>query len=156
MSSPGPLHRLATQRSPLYHNTTFWWAIHTQTQHVPFAPARTHYLGLKVQNFEKPISTFECFSLKAVYNSHKLQRINRFCLCTTLLKLTCLSFRAFRYCYWNHHLHNSLLPDKVIHWWFFIFQEQILRICHLRFEFRCSSYKVFRDIKIFWTVISRW
>ena len=38
-------------------------------------PARTHHLGLKAQNFENPIFTFGCFSLKAVYNSCKLQRL---------------------------------------------------------------------------------
>ena len=40
-----------------------------------FEPVRTHHLGLKAQNFEKPIFTFGCFSLKAVYNSCKLQRL---------------------------------------------------------------------------------
>ena len=32
-------------------------------------------MGLQVQNFENPIFIFGCFSLKAVYNSCKLQRI---------------------------------------------------------------------------------
>ena len=54
---------------------TFWWALQTQTEWVIFEPAITHYLGLKAQNFENPIFTFECFSLKAVYNSYKLQRL---------------------------------------------------------------------------------
>ena len=40
-----------------------------------FEPARAHHLGLKVQNFERPIFTFGCFSLKAVYTSCKLQRL---------------------------------------------------------------------------------
>ena len=56
-------------------NTTFWWALQTQTEWVIFEPARTHHLGLKAQNFENPIFTFGCFSLKAVYNSCKLQRL---------------------------------------------------------------------------------
>ena len=34
-----------------------------------------HYLNLKPPNFEIPIYTFGCFSLKAVYNSCKLHRI---------------------------------------------------------------------------------
>ena len=38
-------------------------------------PARTHHLGLKAQNFENPISTFWCFSLKVVYSSGKLRRL---------------------------------------------------------------------------------
>ena len=56
-------------------NTTFWWALQTQTEWVIFEPVRTHHLGLKAQNFEKPIFTFGCFSLKTVYNSFKLQRV---------------------------------------------------------------------------------
>ena len=32
------------------------------------------HLGLKAQNFKDPIFTYECFSLKTVYNSCKLQR----------------------------------------------------------------------------------
>ena len=56
-------------------NTTFWWALQTQTEWVIFEPARTHHLSLKAQNFENPIFTFGCFSLKAVYNSCKLQRL---------------------------------------------------------------------------------
>ena len=53
--------------------TTFWWALQTQTDWIIFEPARTHHLGLKAQSFENPIFTFWCFSLKAVYNSCKLQ-----------------------------------------------------------------------------------
>ena len=64
-----PVHRLAIS------NTTFWWALQTQTEWVIFEPVRTHHLGLKAQNFENPIFTFGCFSLKAVYNSCKLQRL---------------------------------------------------------------------------------
>ena len=32
-----------------------------------FESARTHHLDLKAKNFENPIFTFVCFSLKAVY-----------------------------------------------------------------------------------------
>ena len=57
----------------LTKNTTFWWALQTQTEWVLFEPARTDHFGLKTQNFENPIFTFGCFSLKAEYNSCKLQ-----------------------------------------------------------------------------------
>ena len=70
MSSPSPLHRLVS-------NTTFWWEVQIQIEWVIFEPAWTHHLCLKAQNFENPVFTFGCFSLKAVYNSCKLQRILR-------------------------------------------------------------------------------
>ena len=57
------------------NNRTFWWELQTQTEWVIFEPARTHHLGLKVQNFENSIFTFGYFSLKAVYNSCKSQRL---------------------------------------------------------------------------------
>ena len=47
----------------------------TQTESVISERAKTHHLGLKAQNFENPIFTFGYFSLKAVYNSCKLQRL---------------------------------------------------------------------------------
>ena len=56
-------------------NTTFWWAPQTQTESVIFKPARTHHVGPKAQNLEHLIFAFVCFSLKAVYNSCKLQRL---------------------------------------------------------------------------------
>ena len=56
-------------------NTTFWWALQTQKEWVIFEPARTHHVGRKAQNFENPIFTFGCLSLKAAYNSYKLQRL---------------------------------------------------------------------------------
>ena len=46
-----------------------------QAERVTFEPARAHHLSLKAQNFENLIYTFVCFSLKAVYNSCKLQRL---------------------------------------------------------------------------------
>ena len=63
-------------------NATFWWALQTQTQRererererVIFVPVRAQSLDLEPQNFENPIFTFQCFSLKAVYNYCKLQR----------------------------------------------------------------------------------
>ena len=56
-------------------NTTFWWALQMQAEWVIFEPAWTHHLGLKTQKFANPIFTFGYFSLKAVYNSWKLQRL---------------------------------------------------------------------------------
>ena len=56
-------------------NTTFWRALQTQTEGVIFEPAGAHHLGLKAKNFENPIFKFGCFSLKAVYNFCKLQRL---------------------------------------------------------------------------------
>ena len=56
-------------------NATFWWTLQTQIEWVIFESARTHHLGLKAQNFENPIFTFGCFSLKAVYNPCKLQNL---------------------------------------------------------------------------------
>ena len=66
---------LWSQSITLTNNTTFWWVLQTQTEGVIFEPARTHHLGFKAQNFENPIFTFGCFSLKAVYNFCKLQRL---------------------------------------------------------------------------------
>ena len=59
----------------LTSNTTFWWALQMQTEWAIFEPVRTHHLGIKAQNFENPIFTFGCFSLKSEYNSYKLQRL---------------------------------------------------------------------------------
>ena len=57
-------------------NTTFWWALQTQTEWVShFWASQNTPFGIQAQNFENPIFTFECFSLKAVYNSSKLQRL---------------------------------------------------------------------------------
>ena len=66
MSSPSPLYRLATQHFDERYNRKEW---------VIFETARTHHLGLKTQNFEKPKFISGCFSLKAVYNSCKLQSL---------------------------------------------------------------------------------
>ena len=46
-----------------------------QTEWLIFQPARTHHLGLKAKNIGNPTFTFVCFSLKAVCNSCKLQRL---------------------------------------------------------------------------------
>ena len=59
------MHRLATQH----------FNDQTQTESAILEPARTCYLGLKVQNFENPLFTFGCSSLKAVSNYCKLQTL---------------------------------------------------------------------------------
>ena len=56
-------------------NTTFWWALQTQTEWVICEPARIHHLGIKAQNVWNPIFTFGCSTLKALYNSCKLKRL---------------------------------------------------------------------------------
>ena len=64
ISSPSPLHRLATQH------------FNEGKQSESFlSQPRTHHLGLKAQNFESTIFAIGCFSLKAVYNSYRLQRL---------------------------------------------------------------------------------
>ena len=59
MSSPSPLHQLATQNFDEHYK---------QKQSESFVSQPS-------QSFENPIFTFGCFSLKAVYNSCKLQRL---------------------------------------------------------------------------------
>ena len=54
--------------------------MHTHALCVPLAPAIIHHFGLSEQNLEKPIFISLCFSLKAVYNSFKLQSRRCFCL----------------------------------------------------------------------------
>ena len=82
-----------SQSIALTSNTTFWWGLQTQTEWVIFEPARTHHLGLKVQNFENPIFTFACFSLKVVYNSCKLQRLLQVAKFLFMYSFTILLFR---------------------------------------------------------------
>ena len=99
-------------------NTIFWWALQTQTEWVIFELARTHHLGLKVRNFENPIFIFGSFSLKAVYNSCKLQR---FCKLQSFFYILLYS-REHNYSfqapiYWNFHHHKRLLLDEVFQWW---------------------------------------
>ena len=65
MSRPSPLHRLATQN----FDECF-----KRKQSETFLSHPEH-LCLKAQNFEKPIFTFGCFSMKAAYNSCKLERL---------------------------------------------------------------------------------
>ena len=119
-------------------NTTFWWALQMQTEWVIFEPARTHHLGLKAQNFENPIFTFGCFSLKAVYNSCKLQRLLQVAKFLVMYSFThtniALPFRHLateivifmNVCYQM----KCFIADS-----FSFFEEQILLIFHLLFLF---------------------
>ena len=82
-----------TQSISSTSNTTFWWAQQTQTGWVILEPARTHHLDLKAHNFENPITTFGWFSLKAVYNSCKLQRLFQVAKFLFMYSFTALLFR---------------------------------------------------------------
>ena len=74
-------------------NTTFRWTLQTQAEWVIFEPARKHHLDLKAQNFENPMFTFGCFSLKVVYNSCKLQRLLQVAKFLFMYSFTILLFR---------------------------------------------------------------
>ena len=67
MSCPTSLNRIATQHFDERNKR--------KQSEVIFELARIHYLGLKAQNFENPIFTFGCFSLKELNNFCKLQRL---------------------------------------------------------------------------------
>ena len=67
--------------------------LQTQTERVIFEPGRTHRFGLITQNFENPIFTSGCFSLKAVYNSCKLQRLLQVAKFLFMYSFTTLLFR---------------------------------------------------------------
>ena len=77
-------------------NTTFWWALQTQTEWVIFKTDRTHHLGLKTQNFGNPIFTSGCFSLKAVYNSCKLRFLFMYSFTHTNIVFVFCYFLVFR------------------------------------------------------------
>ena len=57
--------------------------------------------------------------------------------------------------YWNCHLQKRLLPDEVFYWLAFPFLGAGFANISLTFFFMWSSNKVFKDMKIFWTVHSR-
>ena len=68
MSSPSPLHRLATQHFDERYK---------RKQSKLFLSQPEHTIWVSRQNFENPIFTLVCFSLKTVYNSCKLQRLSQ-------------------------------------------------------------------------------
>ena len=98
-------------------NPKFWWALQMQTKWVISEPARPHHLCLKAQNSESPIFTFGCFSLKAVYNSCKLQKILQVPKLLIIYSFTHTNIVFLFRHYGNYHLHKHLLPDKVFQWW---------------------------------------
>ena len=137
MSSPGPLHWLATQ--------PIWWALQTQTEWVIFEPARTHHLGLKAQNFTNAIFTFGAFYLKAVYNSCKSQRLLQIAKFLFMYSFTHTNI-VFLF---KHQPTKIVLPDKVFQWWyFFLFLRESFANIPPTFLISCEI----KDSKIFWTV----
>ena len=138
-------------------NTTFWWALYTQSDSFLSQPARTHHLSLRVQNFENPIFTFGCFSLKAVYNSCKLERLlQSFYLCIYFSIHTNIVFLS-------RHLPTEIVifinasyqMKCFIGDSFSFFENRFCEYSSYFFDFTCISYKVFKCIKIFWIVLSR-
>ena len=102
------------------NHTTFWWALQTQTGGVIFEPVGTHRLSVKAQNFKNPIFTFGCFSLKAVYNSCKLQRLLQVAKFLFMYSFTYTNI----YFLFTHlpteivfFINKRLLPDEMFHWW---------------------------------------
>ena len=103
-------------------NIPFWWALQTKTEWAIFEPARTHHLGLKAQSFQKPIFKLGCFSLKALYNSCKIQRLFQVAKFLFMYSFTHTNIvLLFRHLptYWDFHLHKRLLPNEVFQWWQF-------------------------------------
>ena len=110
-------------------------------------------LGSQGIELEDPIVMFECFSLKAVYNSCKLQRLLQ------VAKFLFMYFFAHTNSlptYWNFHLHKRLYKMKYLSGdSISFFRSRFCQYCTYFFDFMWSSNKVFKDIKIFWTVHSR-
>ena len=139
-------------------NTTFWSALQTQTKWVIFERARTHHLGLEAQNFENLIFTFGCLSLTALYNFCKLQRrlqvvkfliMHSFSHTNILFLFRCLPTEIpifINVCY-----QMKCFSDDS----FSFFGSRFCWYSAYFFDFMWSSNKVFKDIKIFWTVHSR-
>ena len=121
----------------------------TNTEWVFFEPARTHNLGLKIQHFENP---FGCFALKAVSNTCKLKRFLQvtkflFIYAFTSTNIVFLSrqlptkiFIFIKACYQT----KCLIGDS-----FSFFGSRFWRYSSHVFGFKCSSYKVFKDINFF-------
>ena len=100
------------QSIALTSNTTFWWGLQTQTEWVIFERARTNNLVPRTQNLENPIFTFGCFSLKAVYNSCKLQRLAK-CNVFVYVLLYYFTFQALNY--WIGTFINVCFQMKCFH-----------------------------------------
>ena len=108
MLSPSPLHRLATQHFHEHYK-------HKQSEQFLSQPEHTIWVS-RHGNFESPIFTFGCFSLKALYNCCKLQRLLQVAkpLFMYYFTRTNIVFFFFQACtYWNCHLHKRLSPDEM-------------------------------------------
>ena len=109
MSSPSPLHRLATQHYDERYKHKQSESFLSQLEHTIWV---SRHRTLRIQYLH-----FECSSLKAVHNSCTLGRVAKFlfmyfftpCLCTNIV------FFQAPTC-WNSHLHKRLLPDEVFLW----------------------------------------
>ena len=137
---------------------TFWWALQAQAEWVIFELARTYHLSLKAQNFENAIFTFGCFSLEAVYNSCKLQR-----LLQVAKFLFMYSFTHTTIVFLFRHVPTEIVisitdcyqmkcfsGDR-----FSFFRSRFCYYSTYFFDFMWSWNKLFKDIKIFWTIHSR-
>ena len=140
-------------------NTTFWWSLQTQTEWVIFESARTlRHRTFKAQNFENPIFIFGCFSLIAVDNSCKLQR-----LLQAPKFLFMYSFTHTNIIFLFRHLPTEIAIFINVCYQmkcfsgdsFFFFRSRCSKYSNSFFDFMWSSNKVFKEIKIFWTVHSR-
>ena len=130
MSSPSPLHRLGTQH---------FVERYKRKQSESFLSQLGHTIWVfKAQNFENPIFTFVCFSLKAVYNSCRLQRLLQFAKFLMMYSFTHTNI-AFLF----RHLPTEIVifinvcyQIKCFSGYSFsFFQEQVLLIFHLLFRF---------------------
>ena len=107
MSSPSPLRWLVTQHfDDRYKYKESEWLL-SQPEHT--------FWVRRLKTFENPIFTFGCFSLNAVYNPCKLQRLLQVANFLLYVLLYYFTFQAPTY--WNFHLHKRLLPDEVFQWW---------------------------------------
>ena len=109
MSSPSPLHRLATQQFDERYKSKQSESFLSQPEHNIWV---SWYGIFTLFYWKNPIFTFGCFSLKAVYNSCKLQKLLQFEKFLFMYSFTTLLFRRLptKIIY---HLHKHLLPVEV-------------------------------------------
>ena len=123
MSSSSPLHRLATQHFDERYKRKQSESFLRQPQHTIWASRH--------RKFENPIFIFGCFSLKAVYNSCKLQS---FCLCTPLLLHFSGTYLVKLLFFINVCYQMKCFSGDS----FSLFWDQILLIFHLKFLISCE------------------
>ena len=146
MSSPSPLHRLATQHFDERYK-------HKQSESFLSQPEHTIWVQ---GNFENPIFTFGCFSLKTLYNSCKLQ-----ILLQVAKFLFMHSFTHINIVFLFRHLCTEIVIFVNVCYQMKCFLLVIVfpflgtgfaNISPILFWFQWgSSNKVLKDIKIFWT-----